>query len=124
MTELYLVALAVMIVGALVLWWAQACRRGTFRRNAILGYRTPLTLTNNDAWIAVHKAIAPFALIAGAGAVLGAVVAALLAALHVGSVSQVLLGISVGWIVLWILLGIIPAHIAARNFKKTHASAD
>jgi hypothetical protein len=52
---IYLAAVAVIVVGGLVLWWARACGRGTFRRNAILGYRTPLTLANNDAWIAVRK---------------------------------------------------------------------
>ncbi len=124
MNGIYLAALAVVILGVLILWWARACRRGTFRRNHVLGYRTSLTLSNDDAWIAVHRAIAPFVFVAGIGAVLAALVAALLAVFQVAAVPQVLLGMSVIWILLWVLLGIIPGHLAARGVRKGDSRAD
>ncbi len=57
-------------VGALVVWYADACRRGTVRRQRILGYRTALTMCDPKAWIVVHRAMAPLFYIAGGGAVL------------------------------------------------------
>lgn len=69
MTGSIFAALVAVPVGVLLLVWARACRRGTFRRNPVLGYRTPLTLRNEWAWVAAHRAAAPYLLWAGVGTV-------------------------------------------------------
>ncbi|WP_454118914.1 SdpI family protein [Microbacterium lacticum] len=63
------------ILGALILWWAAACRRGTFPRNRLLGIRTPTTLRDQEAWMTAHRAGAPSLTIAGTGVLLAALIA-------------------------------------------------
>ncbi|MBN9630740.1 MAG: SdpI family protein [Actinobacteria bacterium] len=118
MAGIYIAALVVAIVGVLVLWWARACFRGTLRRNAVIGYRTPLTLRDDAAWKTVHRAIAPFLFVAGAGPVLGAALAAALALAGAETAAQGSLAGSAGWIILWVVLAIIPGHLRARSYKK------
>lgn len=121
MAGIYIAASVVAIVGILVLWWARACFRGTLRRNAIIGYRTRLTLRDDGAWKAVHRAIAPFLFVAGAVPVLGAALAAALALTGAATAAQGSLAISAGWIILWVLLAIIPGHLRARSYKKARS---
>lgn len=118
MAGIYIAALVVAIVGVLILLWARACYRGTLRRNAIIGYRTPLTLRDDGAWKTVHRALAPFLVVTGAGPVLGAVLATILALVGAETPAQGALAVGAGWIILWLLLSIIPAHLRARSYKK------
>ncbi|NIG66777.1 hypothetical protein GLO27_19155 [Microbacterium sp. Be9] len=79
-------------VGALVVWYADACRRGTVRRQRILGYRTALTMRDPKAWITVHRATAPMFYLAGGGAVLAGLAGGGLAMLGITAAVPFVLG--------------------------------
>jgi uncharacterized membrane protein len=113
----------VLLAGLLALWWARASWRGTLPQNWLFGYRTPLTLSDKDAWETVNRAPAPFAAAGGVGAGTAAVVALVLTVFGLNSVAPALLGAGLGWLLLWTLLGIIPAHRAGRNYKRMRSSA-
>lgn len=116
-------SLLVIAVAALVLWWASACKRGTLRRNHILGYRTPFTLSDDDVWATVNRAIAPFLFIAGIGAIFGAVVALVVGLIGAPEAGAIMIVGSVAWILVWFVLTLIPAHARARALKKRMATA-
>ncbi|WP_054686012.1 SdpI family protein [Microbacterium sp. No. 7] len=120
MAELIGAAL-VAALALLVLWWARACRRGTFRRSRIAGYRTALTLRDDHAWVAVHRAASPFLAVAGVGALVGTIAGAVLALAGVAGAAAAL-GASVAWVLpwvlLWALLGLIPAVRAERAYRR------
>lgn len=116
-------SLLVLVAGLLALWWARASRRGTLPQNWIFGYRTPLTLKDKNAWVTVNRASAPFAIIAGIGAGIASLVSSILALLGMESISPAFLGSGLGWLVIWTLLGILPAHRAARTYKRTLSSS-
>lgn len=111
-------SLLVVLAGLLVLWWARAAHRGTLRRNPLFGYRTALTLKDENAWIAVNRASAPWAAAAGAGAILAGLAAMIVALLGQQSIAPVFLGSGLIWLLAWSLLGIIPAQRAARSYKR------
>lgn len=122
MLGISIAAVILVALGALVLWWASACRRGKFGRQWVLGYRTPLTLRNQDAWVAAHRAAAPLMFIAGGGAIMLAIVGFILFVSGVVS-APLFFAIAVGWLLLWLILGFIPAlsaaHSAARSGRAT-----
>jgi hypothetical protein len=101
--------------GALVLWWAVACRRGGLRRQWLLGCRTPRTMRDPDAWVAAHRAAAPSLLVAGAGMVAAGVAAAVLVLLGLGAIAPVLLGSGMVWFLAALLIGCLPAAAAIRR---------
>lgn len=111
-------AMVLVAVGALVLWWANACRHGTFGRQRVLGYRTLLTLRDKDAWTAAHRAAAPLMFVAGGGVVVIAIGGAILSVAGVDFAPS-FLGIAVGWLLLWLLLGFIPAVVASHAYKRS-----
>ncbi|WP_449406884.1 SdpI family protein [Microbacterium maritypicum] len=104
-------------VGALVVWYADACRRGTVRRQRILGYRTALTLRDPKAWIAVHRAVAPLLYIAGGGAVLAGMAGAALALFGITAAVPFVLGGAVVWLLLCTVLSGLPGAAAARGYR-------
>lgn len=105
-------------VGALVLWYADACRRGTVRRQRILGYRTALTLRDPKAWITVHRAMAPVLYIAGAGAFLAGLVGALMVLLGTTAAVPFVLGSAVVWLLLGTVLSGLPGAAAVRDYRS------
>lgn len=115
-------SLIVIMVSALVLWWASASKRGTLRRNHILGYRTPFTLSD-DVWVTVNRAIAPFLFVAGIGAVVGAVLALVVGLIGAPEAGAIVVVGSVVWIFVWLVLTLIPAHARARTLKQRAATA-
>lgn len=118
MIELVIASSALLVLGLLILWWARACRRGTLPRNWIFGYRTVLTLRDQDAWVSVHRATAPYLLIAGIGVTGAAVIGIVLAVTGVTDVVPALLGSSIGWLLVWVLISFVPAVRAERNYKR------
>lgn len=110
--------LLVIVVGALTVWYADACRRGAVRRQRILGYRTALTLRDAQAWVTVHRAMAPVLYVAGAGAVVGAVAGALLELVGADEAVAAVLGVSLAWLLLGAVLSGIPAVVAARDYRS------
>lgn len=118
MAETLIASAAVLVAGLLVLWWARACRHGTLPKNWVLGYRTPLTLRDREAWIAVNRASAPLIAIAGVGPIAAAVVGIVLSLIGVLKATPVLLGSSLVWILIWALLGILPAARAERAYRR------
>ncbi|WZH36352.1 MAG: SdpI family protein [Microbacterium enclense] len=112
----------VLVAGLLALWWARASLRGTLPRNWLLGYRTPLTLSDKDAWTTVNRAPAPFALTGGIGAGIAALAALVLALFGAGAIAPAFLGVGMAWLLLWTILGIIPAHRAARRYRLRRTS--
>ncbi|MDF2993475.1 MAG: SdpI/YfhL protein family [Microbacterium sp.] len=117
MIEIVAASVLVLVATLLTLWWARATRRGTLPRNWLLGYRTPLTLSDEDAWTTVNRASAPFALTGGIGAGISALAALVLAVFGGGAVAPAFLGVGTAWLLLWTVLGIIPAHRAARRYR-------
>ncbi|MBO1739298.1 SdpI family protein [Leifsonia sp. TF02-11] len=116
-------SLLIIVVSALVLWWASASKRGTLRRNHILGYRTRFTLSDDDVWVTVNRAIAPFLFIAGIGAIFGAVVALVVGLIGAPEAGAIVIVVSVAWIFVWLVLTLIPAHARARALKQRTATA-
>lgn len=104
-------------VGALVVWYADACRRGTVRRQRILGYRTALTMRDPKAWITVHRATAPMFYLAGGGAVLAGLAGGGLAMLGITAAVPFVLGGAIVWLLLWTVLSAIPGAAAARDYR-------
>ena len=119
MTGSIVAALAVGAFGVLLVWWAGACRRGTFRRNPVLGYRTPLTLRDDGAWLAAHRAAARYLTWAGVGTVVGGVAGAVAiwAGLRVAAV--VLVGGAILWALALTIGAGFPAVRAARRAIAT-----
>lgn len=108
--------LGAFLAGALILWLASACRRGTLKRNPVLGVRTPSTLRSDEAWIAAHRAGAPQLAIGGWGVIVaGLVAAAFLIAGHPvpGVPLAVVLGFA--WMLGWLIAsGIVAGRVARR----------
>lgn len=113
-------------VGALVVWYADACRRGTVRRQRILGYRTALTMRDPKAWITVHRAMAPLSYIAGGGAVLAGLAGGVLVLLGITGAVPFVLGGAIVWLLLWTVLSVLPGAAAARDYRGLgdHATAE
>lgn len=109
--------LLVAVVGALTVWYADACRRGTVRRQWILGYRTALTMRDANAWTTVHRAMAPPLYAAGAGAALGGLACTLLALVGATGALPAVLGGSLVWLLLGVVLSGLPAAAAARAYQ-------
>ncbi|WP_058596295.1 SdpI family protein [Microbacterium testaceum] len=123
MIGIVVASLLVLVAGLLSLWWARASWRGTLPQNWLFGYRTPLTLSDKDAWTTVNRAPAPFAAVGGIGASAAAVMALVLTLLGLSSIAPAFFGAGLGWLLLWTVLGIVPAHRAGRNYKRTRSSA-
>lgn len=112
-------SLLLVVVSAFIFWFGWACRKGTLRRNHILGYRTPFTLSSDEAWREVHRALAPCVLVGAAGGVVGAVLAFVVGLFgDVKAAPPIMIG-GFAWIFLWIIVSFIPAHLSARRFKKS-----
>ena len=107
----------VAVIAALTLWYADACRRGTVRRQWILGYRTALTMRDANAWTTVHRAMAPLLYAAGAGAALGGAAGILLALVGATEALPAVLGGSLIWLLLGVMLSGLPAAAAARAYQ-------
>lgn len=105
-------------VGALVVWYADACRRGTVRRQGILGYRTALTMRDPQAWIVVHRAMAPLFYIAGGGAVLAGLAGGALVLLGITAAVPIVLGGAIVWLLLRTVLSVLPGAAAARDYRE------
>ncbi|EYT57095.1 SdpI family protein [Microbacterium sp. UCD-TDU] len=105
------------VFGALVVWYADACRRGTVRRQRILGYRTALTMRDPKAWITVHRAMAPMFYLAGGGAVLAGLAGGVLALLGITAAVPFVLGGAIVWLLLWTVLSVMPGAAAARDYR-------
>lgn len=112
-------SLIVLVLGLLTTWWANASWRGTLPRNWILGYRTKLTLSDKNAWVAVNSASAPSVLIAGVGASLAAVVGAVLATVNLEIITPVFLGGGIVWLLGWVLAGLVPARRASKRYVRS-----
>lgn len=104
-------------VGALVVWYADACRRGTLRRQRIFGYRTALTMRDPKAWIVVHRAMAPLFYLAGGGAVLAGLAGGALVLLGITAAVPFVLGGAIVWLLLWTILSGLPGAAAARDYR-------
>ncbi|KRC60864.1 hypothetical protein ASE14_07825 [Agromyces sp. Root81] len=123
MIETISASAVILAVGVLVLWWARECRRGTLPRNWIFGYRTKLTLSDDQAWVVVNRASAPFIAIAGFGLIVAAIVGIIAALVGASAVASALIGSSIVWLLGWVLIGIIPAARAARKYQETSRTA-
>lgn len=111
-------ALIIVMVGVLVLWWGRACRNGAFSKQWVFGYRTPLTLKDNNAWILAHRAAAPLIFVAGGGAILIALIGVILEFAKASTMASAFVGSAVAWLIGWILLAAIPAMTATRSYKR------
>jgi hypothetical protein len=114
---IFVAAAVVVAGGGLVLWLARACFRGTLPRQWLLGYRTPLTMRNRDAWVVVNRAAAPLIAVGGGGGILAGLVAMILAAVDRVDIAPGVLGGGLVWVILWLVLGVFPAAIAARKYR-------
>lgn len=103
-----------LIIAALLATWARACRLGTFRRNAVFGYRTPRTLRSEEAWIAAHRAAARSIGIASGGVLAAGAAALVLAAYGLGDAVTILISLAFLWALLWGVAGGFPAARATR----------
>jgi hypothetical protein len=112
-------ALLVTAVALLTLWYADACRRGTVRRQRILGYRTRLTMRDLQAWISVHKAMAPLLFVASVGALIGGLSGMVLVALGATAGLPAVLGGALAWLLLGVLASAIPGSAAARDYRRS-----
>ncbi|PRB63298.1 hypothetical protein CQ021_16450 [Microbacterium sp. MYb24] len=104
-------------VGALVVRYADASRRGTVRRQRLLGYRTALTMRDPKAWIVVHLAMAPLFYIAGGGAVLAGLAGGALVLLGITAAVPFVLGGAIVWLLLWTVLSGLPGAVAAGDYR-------
>lgn len=106
------------LLGALLLWWGFACRRGTFPRNRILGVRTPTILRDREAWVVAHRAGASYILIVGGGAVVATAIAAAFGLARV-PFPAVPLTLTVGlvWVFAWLFVSFFASLRAARTFR-------
>lgn len=102
--------------GALVVFHADACRRGTVRRQRILGHRTGLTMRDPKARIAVHRPMAPLFYIAGGWAALAGLAGGVLVRLGI-TAAAVVLGGAIAWLLLWTTLPGLPGAAAARDYR-------
>lgn len=116
-------ALSIIAFSVLVLWWSRACRNGTFSKQWVFGYRTPLTLKDKDAWIAVHRAASSLIFVAGGGAIVIALVGVILEFAKASTAAPAFIGGSAVWLIVWILLSGIPAMSAARSYKQEPSAA-
>jgi len=116
MIEIVVAAFLVLGAALLSLWWARASHRGTLPQNLIFGYRTPLTLSDEAAWIAINRAPARFVAAGGIGAASTSVLALVSSLLGFGSVAPGLLGFGLVWLLVCTTSGIVPARRAARRY--------
>lgn len=114
MLGLIFAALLATAGGALLATWARACRLGTFRRNAVFGYRTPRTLRSEEAWVAAHRAAARSIGIASGGVLAAGAAALVLAAYGLGDAVTILISLAFLWALLWGVAGGFPAARATR----------
>lgn len=122
MIALLAASLAVVTAGFFVLWWARACRRGTLRRNWVFGYRTLLTLRDDQAWVTVNRAPAPLLTIAAVGVIAGGATALVLTLVGGSAPVPALLGSSIVWLLVWIVASVVAAVRAERRYKQTTTS--
>ncbi|WP_052492530.1 SdpI family protein [Leucobacter komagatae] len=115
MVSLIVAALLSIAGGALLARWARACRLGTFRRNAVFGYRTPRTLRDDGAWVAAHRAAASSIGIASGGVLAAGAAALLLAAYGLGDAVTLLISLAFLWALLCVVAGGFPAARAAKS---------
>jgi hypothetical protein len=109
-------AVLVILLGALLAWWAWLCSRGMFRRQWLIGYRTPLTLKDDQAWVQVHRAFAPTLLIAAVGCIMAGVGAVVLFLAGLGLAAQISLGVAPAWVLVCMIIGFIPARRTAKAY--------
>lgn len=122
MVEVGAGALAMYAFALLLVWWARSVRAGRLPRNAVLGYRTRLTLGDDDAWRVVNRATSVSISVAAVGAALGALLSTVLAAAVGPGAAPAALGSALVWALAWIVLGVIPARRAARHFARATRS--
>lgn len=116
-------ALVIVVVSVLVLLWGRACKNGTFSKQWVFGYRTPLTLKDKNAWVVVHRAAAPLIFVAGWGAIAIALIGVILQLAQVGTVATAFIGGAVIWLLVMILLAAFPAMAAGRSYKQESSAA-
>lgn len=115
-------AILVVLLGALFAWWAWLCSRGMFRRQWVIGYRTALTLRDDEAWAQVHRALAPTLLVAAVGCIMAGVGALVLLLAGLDSAAQVSVGVAPAWVLVWIVIGFFPARRAAKSYADKAAT--
>ncbi|QRY41016.1 SdpI family protein [Microbacterium hominis] len=118
MVGIVLSACAVLALSLLLVWWAWAVRGGHLPRNRVLGYRSRLTLADDDAWRAVNRATSPALVTAAAGAACGALSSVAIAILASPATAAPALGLAVIWSIGWVTLGVVPAHRVARRLER------
>jgi hypothetical protein len=115
-------AVLVILLGALLAWWAWLCSRGMFRRQRVIGYRTPLTLRDDQAWIQVHRAFAPTLLVAAVGCIMAGVGALVLFVAGLNSAAQVAVGAAPAWVLVWMVIGFLPTRRAAKSYATANVA--
>ena len=111
-------ALALAGFAALLAWWARSAHTGSLPRNALLGYRSRLTLHDAEAWRVVNRATSASVYVAAAGTAFGAVLSIVLAPTVGPDAAAAALGTAVVWALVWIILGFFPARRASREYKR------
>lgn len=107
-------ALALAGFAALLAWWARSAHTGSLPRNALLGYRSRLTLHDAEAWRVVNRATSASVYVAAPGTAFGAVLSIVLAPTVGPDAAAAALGTAVVWALVWIIVGFFPASGLAR----------
>lgn len=112
------VLIALAILGVVMVLIARAGKRGTLRRNGVIGIRLSATLRSDEAWREAHRVAAPMFYLSGLTALGGAALGGLL---HVFAWQILALIIGVGasaaTVVLIVRAGIVGNHAAARVLR-------
>lgn len=103
------------VAGVLLLTLGVLSSVGRFPRNFVAGIRTSLTMANDQAWVAGHKAAAPLLVVSGVVTICGAGVFSLLRTSDFAPTVVILTLLSV-LVLLW--KGLRVANQAARPFSR------
>jgi hypothetical protein len=114
-------AVLVIMLGAVLAWWARLCSLGLFRRQWLLGYRTALTLKDDKAWVQVHRALAPALWVAALGCIIAGASALMLNLAGMDAAAHICVGVAPVWALAWVAEGLYPAHKAAKAYAANRA---
>ena len=96
--------------GLVVVGAALKGRAGTLKRGHWLGMRTVASMSSDEAWNAMHRAGAPYAVVGGCGLVVAGIVSVVVGTPQ-GSGYALLAGCA--WLIAWVFVGVRVGNRAA-----------